>query len=665
MTPRTHPHERAATDPRADAVLPAFEQLADGLFTYCLSALCAHDPAVAAVREVRALALANRDRLADPGLLRAWLYSLARYTVLGRLAPAGDTPAGDTPCDHAPDAQACPSPAEAARRQRELTELTWPEAAGTTAEQREALELAVRHGLTPLEVAAVLGLDDAAARQLLAAGAAELTRTRTALLVLRDGSCPELTRLGGAGTEHWPARVLGPALRRELLRHVTQCPTCRGTAERVAGALGDGLTGPAGPTLLPAPVTVRLDADAEGADGWSGHVPPPRLGRSPGVAFLTGAAAGRRAAASRATAPAPTGRAALHFDRRGFPRHRAPGFLDRHRAGGDLHERAVLVRQRTVTTGVLAAVLAAPLGAFWLAHRDGTGSDPAATVSSVRVDDDPAGGPVGGPTTAGPGTGPLPTPGSGGAAPARALVSRGGTVGPGGTLTAALVGRTPAETLLPPVQGAAVPVPALGAVPLSSPVLRPAPVPPPPSTAGAQLTVQAAPYGNRTVITLIDSGNAPIDWEAVPSCDWLRLSRDSGTLAPGQRITVTVTVDEDRAPQTQWTAQISLPPSEAVVTLAGGPTEQPTPPTAAPSSPVTSNPSASANPSGSASSTPSVSPSSGSSASSAPSNSVSPSASPTSGTSAVPSARPSSTPSELPPSPAPTSTTSHSSSPAR
>ena len=40
-----------------------------------------------------------------------------------------------------------------------LARLAWPEAAGTTPEQREALELAVRHRLAPRAVASDLGLD--------------------------------------------------------------------------------------------------------------------------------------------------------------------------------------------------------------------------------------------------------------------------------------------------------------------------------------------------------------------------------------------------------------------------------------------------------------------------------------------------------------------------
>ncbi|MFG2824291.1 hypothetical protein ACGFX4_33285 [Kitasatospora sp. NPDC048365] len=492
-------------------LLRAYGHSVDGLFTYCLSVLCEHDAAVTALAEVRDLALRNGDRLADPALLRAWLYALARHACLARLE-RGVGPSAPVGAERA------------AERRRELASLAWPEAAGTDPEQREALELAVRHRLSTDEVAAVLGRTAEDAGALLDAAGAEVARTRTALLVLGVGNCPELVRLGGVGAESWRGWVLGPALRRELVAHVVDCPTCRGTADRVGGELGTGLPGL---PLLPAPVTVRVGGAADRLPGGTA-----------GAAFLAGAAAARRAAA-----PVPPGEAGPRFDQRGFPRHRAPST-----------GRAAVVRQRMVTTGVLAAVLTAPVVALWAAHRDGDGPATAAPVSSVRVDSAPTPA-ADHPAEPVPVTDPTP--------PADAVQLVGAAVD--------------AETSLPAVQGPLVPVPSHGTRALSSPALSPvhaapdAPAPQAPAAAPGQLTVEAGEYGNRTVITLTNSGGSPIAWHAVLDVDWLRLSRDSGTLTPGQRITVTVTVDETRAPESHWTARIALPPSQAVVTLEGGP----------------------------------------------------------------------------------------------
>ncbi|MEV6212403.1 sigma-70 family RNA polymerase sigma factor [Kitasatospora sp. NPDC051914] len=571
-------------------VLHAYGRHVDGLFTYCLSVLCEHDAAVAAVGEVRDLALRHGDRLADPALRRAWLYALARHCCLRRLehgadaasdpsdtaapSPARETggarhgrdaagparavdtvrrsasaaarraggrgstarggrsrPGGSGPADGGAAGAGpigtggAPGAAVVAQRRTELAKLAWPEAAGTGPEQREALELAVRHGLAAVEVAAVLGLPAPAAEELLESAGAEVARTRAALLVLGANTCPELAQLGGAGAGGRSGWVLGPALRRELVQHVVDCPTCRGTAGRVAGELEPGPTGLEGLPLLTAPVTVRVGTTAA-------QVP----GGAAGAAFLAGAAAGRRLVSPE------QGAAAIRFDQRGFPRHRAPS------AG------LAMVRQRVVTTGVLAAVLTAPVAALWAAYRGGESVGAATPVSSVRVDS---------PTGAPDASGAERPDGSG-------LAGAGGRdAAPDGLQ---LAGSAGAETLLPAVEGAVVPVPSHGSQALAAADL--APVPPAPPAKPGLLTVEASEWGSRTVITLTNSGGTTIHWHAEVGVDWLRLSRDEGTLEPGRRITVTVTVDEERVPAGHWTARIALPPSEAVVTLEGGPTQR-------------------------------------------------------------------------------------------
>ncbi|MFH9352736.1 sigma-70 family RNA polymerase sigma factor [Kitasatospora sp. NPDC017646] len=596
-----------------DAVLAAYDRQADGLFTYCLSVLCEHDAAADALREVRELARRHGARLAEPGLVRAWLFSLARYCCLRRLA---DGTGGEARVDPGAEPGAGLgtelTEAEAVRRRRELASLAWPEAAGTDPEQREALELSVRHRLTPLEVAAVLGLPFERTRGLLSTAEAEVARTRAALLVLGVGSCPELDRLGGAGAESWRDWVLGPALRRELVQHVVDCPTCRGTAERVAaGEAAEGAAGLSGLPLLTAPSSAG------------------------GVAPSAAGAAGRRGSA--AVEPGP------RFDPGGFPRHRAPD------AG-----RGLAVRRRVVTTGVLAAVLAAPVVALWAGHRGGGGSGSTASVSAVRVDE--AGRDAGRDAGQRPPWSAAGAEAAGGAGtPGLELADAGGGGGAGG-----------AETLPPgfpriSFQGPLVPVPGRGATPLGSPTLIAAPAPlverasapgaADPAPAGL-LTVEAGEYGSRTVLTLTDSGTTEIRWHAVTDAGWLRLSRDSGTLAPGQRITVIVTVDEDLAPTTHWTARIALSPSQAVVTLEGGPQNRGGPssssaepssvPSSAPSggtsAPATASATATAPPSSTPSRTVTPSPSgSGTpSPSGAPTGTAAPSATPTDGASPHP-----------------------------
>ena len=222
-----------------------YEPYLDGLFTYCLSVLCDHDTATGALGDVLALAERRGQRGPEaPDDRRAWLYALARWSCLRKLAEAkqkrhgahasgrsegayadgrpqgahadgrslgrhgegqpqgarvaahrASAVASERSGDRAVAATVDPTAellaaAEEDRHRRELALLAWPEAAGTTPEQREALELAVRHQLAAHEVAAVLGMQPAAARELLATAACEVERTRAALAVVETGTCP-------------------------------------------------------------------------------------------------------------------------------------------------------------------------------------------------------------------------------------------------------------------------------------------------------------------------------------------------------------------------------------------------------------------------------------------------------------------------------------------
>ncbi|MFF6997781.1 hypothetical protein ACFY93_22865 [Streptomyces sp. NPDC008313] len=381
-------HERVAAPRGASAGTlvqhpPAcYEPYLDGLFTYCLSVLCDHEAATAALGD--ALSLAERRGSRGPDAdddRRAWLYALARWSCLRGLAearrgrqaahgrraaprsakaargvrggPAARTAAHAADRRAAQALSAAPVPEEVRdRRRRELALLAWPEAAGTTPEQREALELAVRHQLAAHEVAAVLGMPLAAARELLASAACEVERTRAALAVVETGACPSVARLTG---DH--QLVLSTALRRELVRHVDDCPRCRRTAERaVPGSWPGTSVTPAALPVLAAP----------------------------------------RAALHGAMACVPRARGAVpRFDRRGFP-------MD----PKDRAARRDRLRARAVTTTVVATVVAAPVLALWAAYRgapltgEGTDGRPV-TASEAHGTDGADGEPAGGYENAG------------------------------------------------------------------------------------------------------------------------------------------------------------------------------------------------------------------------------------------------------------------------
>ncbi|MYV78119.1 hypothetical protein GT352_29950 [Streptomyces sp. SID1046] len=331
------------------------EPYLDGLFTYCLSVLCDHDTATDVLGDVLAVAERHPGRCPDEGDRRAWLYALARWGCLHRLAEQrrarqgahsarrapehtqrDRAPGGDTAPDRGQDAHR-PLDVSAYRR-TELARLAWPEAAGTTPEQREALELAVRHRLGVPELAAVLGTPAATARELLSGAACEVERTRAALAVVETGNCPSVSRL--TGDEGDGNVLLSSTLRAELVRHVDDCPRCRRVAERV-GAAGPwpgsaGINSAALP-LVPAPRTAV-------------HAAMLRSGRG------------------RVRRPAP------RFDRTGFPMDPKDRVARRDR-----------LRARVVTTTVVATVVAAPVLALWAAYRGGPDTGEPAVGDPTRI----------------------------------------------------------------------------------------------------------------------------------------------------------------------------------------------------------------------------------------------------------------------------------------
>ncbi|MFJ2233703.1 hypothetical protein [Streptomyces sp. NPDC087859] len=513
-TTGAHRAQREARDRGAARTLaqrpPArYEPYLDGLFTYCLSVLCDHDAATAALGDV--LALAERRRGPEAaGDRRAWLYALARWACLRKLAEAKQKRQGTHAAGrHHAGQQAAPPVSEETQeeRRRELALLAWPEAAGTTPEQREALELAVRHHLAAHEVAAVLGMEPAAARELLASAACEVERTRAALAVVETGTCPSVARLTG---DH--QLVIGTALRRELVRHVDDCPRCRRTAERAVAGRWPGAT------VTPAELPV-LQA--------------PRATLHIAMAHFT-----------RASAP--------RFDRRGFP-------MD----PKDRAARRDRLRARAVTTTVVATVVAAPVLALWAAYR---GTPTADGVEGRSASASEAHGP-----------GSLDGEAAGG-------YENAGNASP-----------RPADRFTkgdkPDVSVKVISVTGAG------------------KKGAGQLEVAAGNSGDTTLITLTATGDTPVHWSASTGADWLYLSQSSGTLEPGESLTIKVYVDHLREPSGHWSARVAVSPAGAVVSIEGygtapTPTDpgtpvdpppstqdpDPTPTTSAPTDPTPSDP---------------------------------------------------------------------------
>ncbi|MCF2529369.1 RNA polymerase sigma factor, partial [Yinghuangia soli] len=327
----------------------AYDAYAEGLYTYCLSVLRDHAAAASSMRSTFVLADRHIGRLPDLGLLKPWLFALARYECLVRLDGGAPAPLPDSAGDPGADQQSGPggAPAQgrrAARERGELALLAWPESIGLEPELREALELSVRHGLEPRGLAAVLGWDEDHARRALLHAGREVDRTRAALEGARAAvSCPD-----GPGLA---ADAEAPGVRDRLVEHVDQCRRCRPHVRLAAARLVPTAGAAATPHALPAitpPTELRTLVLGDISRGRPAHRP----------AELT-----RRVA---------------EFDRAGFP-------VFRSRAGRGRTGRRRMV---AIAAAVVVIVAAVPAMALWQAvHRndEGQANRGSTTISAARV----------------------------------------------------------------------------------------------------------------------------------------------------------------------------------------------------------------------------------------------------------------------------------------
>ncbi len=270
-------------------------------------------------------------------------------------------------------------------------------------------------------------------------------------------------------------------VRRELVRHVDDCPRCRRTAERAIPGRWPGTA------VTPAELPV-LEAPRAALHLVMAHLPR-----------------------TRGAVP--------RFDRRGFP-------MD----PKDHAARRDRLRARAVTTTVVATVVAAPMLALWAAHRggpEGEADGRPATAGEAHGPDVPDGPPDG--------TG-YENAGNASTTPGPGFDEAGGA-----DVTVEVVSVTGAG-----------------------------------QTGTGRLTVAAGTDGDTTLITLTAAGDAPVDWSVSTTAPWLYVSRASGTLAPGETLTVKVFVDHLREPSGPWKARVAVAPAGAVsAVVRGGPARSP------------------------------------------------------------------------------------------
>lgn len=225
------------------------EQYGPHLYDYCRTELGEADAELAAAGTLRSAA-AHAARVADPALLRPWLYALARVhranTAAARPASTGSWSRPGRMSDLLPEA---------------LIALDGP--------HRELLDLSVRHALPHAEIAAIFSVDAWLVDALVAEAGDRLETWLAAVTAARaaDG-CPQL-----AGRVAEWAAAPSRSTRARIGRHLTGCADCLAVPRGLPAAVLLAhlpIAAPRGslPDLLPVAEPLPADDGLWRADGF-------------------------------------------------------------------------------------------------------------------------------------------------------------------------------------------------------------------------------------------------------------------------------------------------------------------------------------------------------------------------------------------------------------
>ncbi|MGC5015364.1 sigma-70 family RNA polymerase sigma factor [Streptosporangium sp. DT93] len=200
---------------RADTTAPAslYDSYAERLADYAFSLLGDREAAAEAVHDALVAAQGRVERLREPGRLRAWLYALLRV----RCAP-GARARGGRQATAGPPPDAHDDPGE-----RELAALVHEAMAELSLQEREVLELSLRHDLGTGEAGAVLGLSSRQVAARLGRARDHLENAAAAVVLAKVGRahCPDLSAM----VDCWEG-PLTTVLRRRLSAHIGRCEVC-------------------------------------------------------------------------------------------------------------------------------------------------------------------------------------------------------------------------------------------------------------------------------------------------------------------------------------------------------------------------------------------------------------------------------------------------------
>jgi RNA polymerase sigma factor (sigma-70 family) len=223
-------------DPEAFSWL--YERYFPRLYDLACRMLGDPDEAMDVAQETFLKFLEGRPRQ-PPRHFRAYLYAIARreiYDVLRRSRRHVRWAEGEQEEAEEAEPRAPDEGAEREILQRERMAFLREALQALPEEEAMLLDLHLRHGLTPAELAVVFGRSSGAIHTRLSRARDHLEEAMAAWILLRVGrrACPTLTAITGGPEEPPPA--LTPDLRRALRRHLEGCAACQETRRRYLSA---------------------------------------------------------------------------------------------------------------------------------------------------------------------------------------------------------------------------------------------------------------------------------------------------------------------------------------------------------------------------------------------------------------------------------------------
>jgi RNA polymerase sigma factor (sigma-70 family) len=504
----------------------AYDRYAASLYTYCRTMLRESADAADAVQDTFVIASSKLAQLRDPSKLRTWLYAVARNECHRRLRRKEVTPGLDEVPDVTDETADVGGDAERAELQR----LVHDALIGLNANDREVIELNLRHEFEGAELAEALGVSRNHAHAMLSRAKNQLKTSLGALLVARTGreSCSEL----GALLAGWDGKM-SVLLRKQVNRHIESCDICgdRRRRELAPAALFSLLPLAALPPGLRARI-LRLCAD----------------GSPSAVSY-------RNTVSQRAGS----------FGADGFPPLVSlPG-------GGSLLavRRNALIAAPSAVALIVAVVIVIALAATGSSPAKTSAAGPAGPVVSASSSPGPSAGPG---ASASAGVSPSASASASAAASASAsgagVVSAPGTSSLGPASSSSRGSSPPGHSPSPPPSHSHSPSPP----PSRSPSPSPTTSSPTPSPRAGTVQVNVSdvvlssganggpPTGTFTITAV---GGAVSHFWLVISASGLSASPQSGSLAEGQSTTIVLTL----ARQESLDTQILVNPGNVVVTV--------------------------------------------------------------------------------------------------